>query len=468
MISLKKIIFLIFTLGMVIFCNKVSAFDYYTYTWENMYIEVERGTSIYDYLDKPKATLYKNGELIDEEIVYLQGDAFSSISEINTSVVGTYFLNYYAISRHIEEMSTVIFEVVEVDREKPEITQISEIILNVNDEFNLDDFFVFSDNVTERKNLEINYNSNLDLNKNGEYDLTIYCVDEFGNMATLISKIVVVDNDSPVITLIKDIVIEYGKDLDILEYVTATDNMDGNITSSLIYDEVDTYILGHQYIKLSVLDSSGNKTTISVLVNVIDSTAPSFSLKLSRMNLTIQDVMEVSNIYWKENILSYEDNCSKLTQNNIYIDDSELLPLVGGYYVYYKVIDSSGNESSQKLYVNVICDSTPVLSVSDIHINVGSGVDYYKYIKAEDKYDGDISDNIEIEDSNLNINKKGIYVVSLKVKNSNNIYTYDTVTIYVEQSSVKIYIYALLVISGVSIIGYFLYKKFYKKTKMGI
>ncbi len=463
---MKKIIFFIIAIMTVLITTQVYALDYYTYEWENMYIEIEKGESIYKYIDLPKAKILKNGIELDEDVVYLKGDSFTSISTINTSQVGTYFLTYTAICIHIEEQATVTFQVVEIDREAPKIVQVADIIIGIGEKVNYNDYFIFVDNINKPSELEIKYQTTLEASKVGKYTLLVSCIDKSNNIATYTTTIVVIDKEPPKISLLKEIILEYGEEFDILKYITAIDNLDGNISSLIEYTNIDTKKLGFQNVDFRVVDSSGNETKFSTIVKVMDTVKPTVILSNNKISISIQDVLNSNYIFWIGYISSYYDNCDTLTIYDIVIDESLVFPIIGNYYVYYTISDKSGNTTKVGLYVNVYCDSSPSITVkSNISVNKGKSINYYRYISANDKYDGDITDNIEIDDSNVNINKKGIYVVTLKVKNSSNKYTYQTITIYVKESFFNENKYIFFLIIGVTFVGIYLYLQ-HKKEKI--
>jgi maltose-binding protein MalE len=81
------------------------------------------------------------------------------------------------------------------------------------------------------------------------------------------------DTTKPVITGVEDVEITVGDSIDLLDQVSATDETDGNLTSSIIVNgTVDTTKVGNYTITYIVSDAAGNTTTVqrSVVVKGLD------------------------------------------------------------------------------------------------------------------------------------------------------------------------------------------------------
>lgn len=108
--------------------------------------------------------------------------------------------------------------------------------------------------------------SNVDINTLGEYDASVnYSKEEHS------FKVDVVDETAPILSGVKEsISIKLGEELNILDGVVAEDNYDGDITSNIEIDtsNVDTNTVGEYTAKISVSDTSGNKTEQDVKIIV--------------------------------------------------------------------------------------------------------------------------------------------------------------------------------------------------------
>ena len=106
--------------------------------------------------------------------------------------------------------------------------------------------------------------------KIGKYVIT-YKI-QYKKASKTIERIVkVVDKEKPVIKFENDEVITYVGDKYIDSGISAIDNYDGDITEKIISEgSVDTNTLGEYEIKYSVSDLSGNKTTATRKVKVVE------------------------------------------------------------------------------------------------------------------------------------------------------------------------------------------------------
>ena len=127
----------------------------------------------------------------------------------------------------------------------------------------------------------------VDINKPGSYEISYSAVDQSGNYADPIYRIVnVVDQDPPILTLLGDANITHEAGSEYLDAGTSWyDNIDGNGTADS-NGSVDPFTK-HLQITYSFTDSSGN-TAQSVVrtVTVVDTTPPVITL-VGDENMTI-------------------------------------------------------------------------------------------------------------------------------------------------------------------------------------
>lgn len=110
--------------------------------------------------------------------------------------------------------------------------------------------------------------------------------------------------------------------------------------------------------------------------------------------------------------------------NKIEISDNEVnVDKAGTYKVSYYVKDSNGKEAFKTITVTVEKDeekenSLPVINASDKTIELGSKFNPLDGVSASDEEDGDLTNNITIISSNVDVNKEGVYVVTYEVKDN--------------------------------------------------
>ncbi|WP_422106728.1 immunoglobulin-like domain-containing protein [Winogradskyella sp.] len=228
------------------------------------------------------------------------------------------------------------------------------------------------------------------------------------------------DTEAPVITLngASTINLELGDPYTELG-ATATDNVDGDLTSSIVVggDVVNTSVVGSYQVTYNVSDAAGNAATEVIrTVNVnADTTPPVITLiGASTINLNVGET-------YNELGATATDNFDGDISANIVITGTVNTAVAGTYFVNYNVSDSSGNAATQVTRtVNVAPDTTPpvitLTGASTINLNVG---DTYteQGATATDNLDGDISANIVIGGS-VDTNTAGVYQVTYNVSDA--------------------------------------------------
>ena len=185
-------------------------------------------------------------------------------------------------------------------------------------------------------------------NTEGTYIVTYNVSDTAGNEAQEVTRIVTVNPDTtpPVISLIGagTINLNVGDSYNELG-ATATDNYDGNISSSIIIggDVVDNNNAGTYVVTYNVSDAAGNAANeVTRTVNVIaDTTPPVITLNgASTINLIVGDT-------YNEQGATAIDNIDGDLTASIVITGGVNTSTAGTYFVNYDVSDSAGNAAAQ-------------------------------------------------------------------------------------------------------------------------
>ncbi|WP_299367458.1 immunoglobulin-like domain-containing protein [Winogradskyella sp.] len=228
------------------------------------------------------------------------------------------------------------------------------------------------------------------------------------------------DTEAPVITLngASTIDLDLGDTYTELG-ATATDNVDGDLTSSIVVggDVVNTSVVGSYQVTYNVNDAAGNAATEVIrTVNVnADTTPPVITLiGDSTINLNVGDT-------YNELGATATDNLDGDISASIVITGAVNTASAGTYFVNYNVSDSSGNAAAQVTRtVNVQADTTPpvinLIGASTINLTVG---DTYteQGATATDNLDGDITGNIVIGGA-VDTNTAGVYQVTYNVSDA--------------------------------------------------
>jgi len=134
-------------------------------------------------------------------------------------------------------------------------------------------YILYKDGKIE-KQIEINENKNADIaiTGTGKYNIEINITNTDNTTTKLNSGYYLIDQEEPVIEVTTTVIkVKEGKSFDPFEYVYAYDNKDGNITDKVTcdYNLLNLNELGIQSLTYKVLDSAGNETTKTIVVNVV-------------------------------------------------------------------------------------------------------------------------------------------------------------------------------------------------------
>ncbi len=253
---------------------------------------------------------------------------------------------------------TVVIEGSGPDTEAPVIT------LNGSANVNLDLGDSYSDaGATATDNVDGDLTSSIvvggdvvDTNTVGTYVITYNVSDAAGNAAVEVTRTVTVNPDTtpPVITLIGASTINLNVGDPYNEQgATATDNLDGDLTSSIVITgTVNTASAGTYFVNYNVSDSSGNaatQVTRTVVVSA-DTTPPVIVLNgSSTINLTVGDT-------YNELGATATDNIDGNLTSSIVIGGFVNTAVAGTYNVTYDVSDTAGNAATQVVRTVIVSD----------------------------------------------------------------------------------------------------------------
>ncbi len=118
-------------------------------------------------------------------------------------------------------------------------------------------------------NVSNNKPSNIVLDDTGNYQVSVVCTDNLGKNYNVNSGVYLIDKEPPVLTVSKSsVTINKGDEFDITDGVSAKDNHDGELTTSIKTNDVNLDEVGSHEVIYTVSDEAGNVATKSVMVNV--------------------------------------------------------------------------------------------------------------------------------------------------------------------------------------------------------
>lgn len=185
------------------------------------------------------------------------GNIFVELSEQNVR----YIENFNVKTEKIDSQAPII-----------EKNQIVYVIKDAN--IDLKEKILFSDNLSDKDLIKIFLVNNLIFNSIGEFNVEIFCVDEFDNTSSEFVTIVVIEKDmeSPVFIGEREIKVLKGSEtLNLSTFISAEDKIDGFTRIYIIDDDnLDLNKSGKYKLSLMTKDNSNNKSYEDVYVIVYE------------------------------------------------------------------------------------------------------------------------------------------------------------------------------------------------------
>jgi hypothetical protein len=193
--------------------------------------------------------------------------------------------------------------------------------------------------------------------------------DVAGNAAEEVIRTVnVVDTTAPIITLVggATLNLNIGEAYNELG-ATATDNFDGNLTSSIIITGgVNTNFAGTYTVNYNVSDSSGNAASqVSRTVSVIADTTPPVITLIGGANLSLS----VGDTYNEQGATATDNQDGNLT-SSIVIAGTVNTAVPGAYAITYNVSDAAGNTATEVIRT---------ITVNDVSSGCSGGINSFPY-----------------------------------------------------------------------------------------
>ncbi|MCD7807117.1 MAG: DUF5011 domain-containing protein, partial [Lachnospiraceae bacterium] len=276
-------------------------------------------------------------------------------------------------------------------------------------------------------------------------------------MATLfVASIVMVacggDTTPPEIS-VSDADLEYGQTISVYELASATDENSGSVDvliesvlpESAVLSEDFTSVTfplpGDYTVTISAADESGNEVTAEAVVHVTDEIPPVFTGFTEQLEVGYGETVKLSD--QEEEGVIYAAAEDEISETAIYISDVQSVSQnlsevscsmtadavvfmdIGEYVVTVTAQDESGNDTSEAISVSVIDEIAPDFS------GIRSGYDlveadeapgYLEGVTAIDEIDGDLTEEIALDDAGVNYGVPGEYTVTYYVTdNSGNV-----------------------------------------------
>lgn len=475
---MRKVLVIFF---LIISFSSLNIFgDSFEFRWEEntTYIEVPLNANIQNYLGIPKVSLYRNGQkLEDANVNYITtGDWLFLLMDVDTTKAGIYQVWYKAVETKYKPgqcpgyKTLVTFNV--IDFEPPVIKSFPEVIYhhigNPIPEY-LKQLIVVDNSGTCDVIVD---DSLVNYNIPGEYIVIIRANDGY-NMTTVNIKVIVDDPQGPIVTFLGEnnrLTFNIDAKPEMINYFKAIDKIDGDVTSTIKYENFDTSYEHIFDLVVEFFDYSGNVTEYIITIEIINLNVPYIELYkdllIIEFNTDYQILIE-NNL--KRALLGNEDIREYIT-----IDYSNLSHNVGNYNINYEY-NRNGKTLSVSCTVKILSSNPPIILINNIETLINVKPNYSNYVNVIDESDPLIKNKIEFDDSAVNYQKAGTYPVIVSVINSSNLSSTDMLyvtvietveppTTFAGENNFIYYLLGGLVILGI-IGGIFFYLKHKKKLQ---
>ncbi len=335
---------------------------------------------------------------------------------VNNAKPGVYTVTYDVMDKSGNKASSVTRVVNVKDKTPPVLTLngMSLVTIEVGEEYTENGVLAI-DNVDGDISDKVTTIGKVDSSSIGMYELTYSAVDEAGNESATIQRIVMVgDTGFPTISLIGDSAYKVQAGVDFIDPgATATDKVDGDLTSSIIVSgaSVNTLKLGSYKLHYDVTDSNGNQAvTITRTILVVDTTPPNVTIMGAK-----EVILEKGDEYKELGAAAYDNVDGDLT-DSLEIIGNVLTTKPGEYRIYYLSVDKLGNTSNSEFRtVQVIDTKKPVIKLlGSATIRIEAGKSYLDPGASVTDYgDGDVSERLAVS-GEVNTNILGEYSLIYK------------------------------------------------------
>ncbi|PEC46374.1 immunoglobulin-like domain-containing protein [Bacillus sp. AFS096315] len=316
----------------------------------------------------------------------------------------------YSVSDSFDNVTTITRKITVIDSIKPVISGLDNVSININTPFDSMAGVTAQDNVDGNITNSIQVLGSVDTKKKGVYTLTYEVSDTSGNTTIKTRTVTVLDNIKPIITGATNKTININSTFNPLTSVTAQDNVDGVITNSLkVTGIVDTKKIGAYKLTYTVRDSSGNTTTVTRTITVIDNIKPVF-LGASSKTIAFGSTFNVlTGVTAKDNV---DGDLTKTVKVTGVVNTKKK----GIYTLTYTVSDKSSNKTVLTRKITVKDMTKPVISGATTKtVKWKSSFNPRAGVTAKDNADGDLTKYIKITGT-VNRMKKGTYTLTYTVK----------------------------------------------------
>ncbi|WP_343363178.1 LapB repeat-containing protein [Listeria seeligeri] len=267
------------------------------------------------------------------------------------------------------------------------------------------------------------FTTKVDLTKPGKYDVTVNATDSSGNTGT--KKVIVqVEKDKPVISAAKEMTYQGKTNVTEAKFLsdiqaTVTDELDEDVqVTSNFSKKVNQNKVGTYEVTLNAEDSYGNKANpVTVYVQIENKIAPTFQHAIDQTIEATDKQLDLSNIFGIKAMDYMTGESLKIT----YTPEQPIKGNVPGTYnVKVTTKDTAGNIAETTVTLTIIDTTGPNLTAEkatkqlEVNMKAPNWLTFFG-IKANDIVDGDETNQVAVNASEVNLAKLGTYHVYFTV-----------------------------------------------------
>ncbi|MEF2095128.1 immunoglobulin-like domain-containing protein [Bacillus sp. CFBP9009] len=333
--------------------------------------------------------------------------------KVDTKKTGKYTLTYKVSDTAKNSTSVKRVVTVKKDTTNPTITGATNKTAYLGYSFDAKSGVKASDNADGTITSKIKITGQVNTKKEGTYKLK-YSVTDKGKNTRTVTRVITVkkDKEKPKITGATNKTVYKGYSFNPKTSVTATDNVDGNITSKItISGKVNVNEAGIYKLQYTAKDKTGNKTIMSRTITVKkDTTKP-------QITGAGEKTINYGTSFDSKSGVKATDDVDGAITSKMTITGSVEVRKVGTYKLVYSVKDKTDNKTTVTRTINVVDKVKPTLmgtGLEDVEIAFGSPLDLLRGITANDNADGNLTSQIRVEGT-VNFNKAGTYTLIYSV-----------------------------------------------------
>jgi len=299
---------------------------------------------------------------------------------------------------------------------QPPIISGDTLFLTVGQPFDLMDGISVTDDVDQDLLGKVECYGEVDNMTPGFYWADYFVTDSDGNQTYFNRYIIVLDENLPLIYAY-DQKLDRDSSFDPLADVMAYDLKDGDLHHAVevIENTVDLTSEGEYWITYRVIDSDGYSTELTIWVMVMIPDAERPQIQADRLILKVGDPYDQL-----AGVTATDPEEGDITDLVKVVESDVNMSQPGIYFAYFEVINAKGISGWGSREIIVVASSSPAFFADDFTIGVGEPLELHVQgiCRVYDFEDGDITERITYDATQVDTSAAGTYDLTLRVEDS--------------------------------------------------